>query len=503
MRNPGLHDALRDFALEAAAGFSGELRAGAELRFDVVEEPGGGSVLYNYQPLTAPFIAERWPLLRALPSCARAVEALGTGARAYLSVRGDAAVDSEPALRAMLERLYEGATDFRFPEERFERVYGEVERTLYQDAAQATVIAPMHGLRLSSARIELGGGLALATSEGAEAPPEVVWADPLEGATGEPNALVLLECDRAVDLEQSRADAADRFASLVSGMRLFKPGALALGPLAWARLGDGPWRSGRIAAGGPARGEPWTLAGGEEAELIEFLDAVAAAGPSGAVCWALRRFELGCERAHETEALSDYLLAFGALLDAGDDAGRASLSLRVAALCAEDHERRRVQRRVSLAFSLERYLIAGGSGEAYVEAIGPESPRSLVLEIEQLLRALLRDLLCGYLDPNLRAAADEILLESGADIDVSARDSRLDLGEEQLEPPPPDPDPERVDPWRAGGSQRTEAQPLDLDVDRIEPWHPHGERVAAPHDSVTPSRDWDLDGDSAGYGTPV
>ena len=497
MRNLALHDALRDFALEAAAALSGELRAGAELRYDVVEEPGGGSVLYNYQPLTATFIAERWPLLRTLPAFARGVDALGSGARAYLRVRGEGAVDSEPALRAMLERLYEGATDFGFPEERFERVYGEVEQTLYQDAAQGFVVAPLHGLRLESERVALGSGLALVTSHGAEAPPEAVWADSLEGSPQQPNALVSLECDHVVDLDSSRAEASERFAALVSALRLFKGGALALGPLAWARLGDGPWRSGRIAAGGPMRGEPWTLAAGEEAEFVEFLDVVAGANPGGAVSWALRRFELGCERALETEALSDYLLAMGALLDADDDAGRASLSLRVAALCAEEHDRRRVQRRVGLAFSLERFLIGGGSGETYLEAIGPESPHALVGEIEQLLRALLRDLLCGYLDPNLRGAADEILLEAGAEIEVSARDLRLDL-DERHEAPAPDQD--RVD-ARPAMAEPPTSEP---DVEHIEPWHPRDERLQThPSDSVTPSADWDFDEDSAGYGAPV
>ena len=37
----------------------------------------------------------------------------------------------------MLERLYEDATSFGFPEERFERLYREVEATLYRDALAA------------------------------------------------------------------------------------------------------------------------------------------------------------------------------------------------------------------------------------------------------------------------------------------------------------------------------------------------------------------------------
>ncbi len=37
MRNRALHDALREFALEAAAFLTDEVREGAELEFDVVD----------------------------------------------------------------------------------------------------------------------------------------------------------------------------------------------------------------------------------------------------------------------------------------------------------------------------------------------------------------------------------------------------------------------------------------------------------------------------------
>jgi hypothetical protein len=108
MRNRGLHDALRDFALEAAAHLTAELRAGAEVAFDVVEEPGTGSVLYRYRPLTSDFIGARWEAIRTLPAAEPAARALGSGAETYLRVRGaPGGADSEPALRAMLERLYE------------------------------------------------------------------------------------------------------------------------------------------------------------------------------------------------------------------------------------------------------------------------------------------------------------------------------------------------------------------------------------------------------------
>ena len=46
------------------------------------------------------------------------------------------------------------------------------------------------------------------------------------------------------------------------------------------------------------------------------------------------------------------------------------------------------------------------------ERIGSESPRALVREMEGHLRALLRDVLCGYLEPDLKGLADDILLET-------------------------------------------------------------------------------------------
>jgi hypothetical protein len=57
MRNRALHDALRNFALEAAALLSDDLRAGAEVEFDVVNEGGPrGPALYHSQPRIHAFI---------------------------------------------------------------------------------------------------------------------------------------------------------------------------------------------------------------------------------------------------------------------------------------------------------------------------------------------------------------------------------------------------------------------------------------------------------------
>src|SRR3954454_23357922 len=171
MRNRALHDALKEFALEAAALLTEDQRQGAEVEFDVDNEGvRGGPALYRYRPLTERFIGERWPQLRELPMCERAAEALGTGAAAWLRVNGLRGAQAEPALQAMLTRLYEDATSFGFPEERFERVYSEVEETLYRDTVPASAAIALHGFEMDTERVDLGDGLSLVPTARLDAP---------------------------------------------------------------------------------------------------------------------------------------------------------------------------------------------------------------------------------------------------------------------------------------------------------------------------------------------
>jgi hypothetical protein len=492
MRNRELHDTLRDFALEAAALLEDARHQGAELEFEVDEQPAGSkTVLYRYTPLTSKFIDERWESLRGLPTCPAAARALGNGAALYLRLQGVPGVDAEPALRELLFRLYEDANGFEFPEERFEQVYNDVERTLYQDSLAATVIVPLPGLELEHGSVDLGDGLSLIGGEAIDAPPEAVWADARERA-GEPYVLAVLERDIRNDMPLPITEARIRFRRLLTAFRLFKAGAIALGPLAWARADTGAWQPIQLGSGGHLRGEPWLLTAAEEPDLRELLDLLEHARPAGAVAWGLARFEMGCERQLDTEALSDYLLALRALLDGSDETGRASLALRLAALCAEESGRRALQRRVELAFSLERFVIGGGSGDAYMDTIGSESPRDLVLEVENSLRALLRDVLCGFLDADLKGAADDILLRSAEPFEIEARDTRrFSKPEVRAEEPAPAPVPVPVvkQYWGTAVAEQEPPPPLSPD-DELS-------------DGVTHSDDWGLDDDPESYSAPV
>jgi hypothetical protein len=428
MRNRALHDALRNFALEAAALLTDELKAGAEVEFDVVEDgPGRGPALYRYEPRTDAFIEERWTQLRQLPAAEAACHELGAGASAWLRVNGLRGEQAEPALQAMLERLYEDSTSFGFPEERFDRVYQEVELTLYRDAVRARVIAPLLGAWMDAQRVELGDGLSL------------MRGDALEGPHDPATLLCVLERDVPADEPIPLDEASERFAAVVTAVRLWAPGGVALGGPGWRQADHARWQPVAIGSAQAPRGEEWILPAGEEQPFREFFTAMSGVQPPVSVAWALGRFEMGCAQPTDAEALSDHLLALRGLLDGMSEAGQASLGLRLAALCAEEGTRREVQDRLEAALALERFVM-GGSGAMHLDA---ESPRDLVAEVEGHVRALLRDVLCGYLDADLKAVADDILLESGElHLEIEARDLRKDPEPEEFEPEPEEFEPE-------------------------------------------------------------
>jgi hypothetical protein len=467
MRNRALHDALRDFALEAAALLTDELKAGAEVEFDVVDEHAGrGPALYRYEPRTGAFIEERWPQLRELPTCERACGELGAGASAWLRVNGLRGEQAEPALRAMLERLYEDATSFGFPEERFARVYGEVELTLYRDAVRARVIGPVLGAWMDAERVELGDGLSL------------MRGDALEGPHDRSTLLCVLERDVPADDPIPAEEASERFAEVVRALRLWAPGGVVLGTPGWRQADHARWQPVAIGSASTGRGAECMLGAGDEQAFREFYSAICASQPTPGLAWALDRFEMGCAQPTYAAALSDYLMGLRALLDGTSETGRASFGLRLAALCAEPDARRDLQERLEAALGLERFAMSG-AGRVQLDGL---SPCELVAEVEGHLRGLIRDVLCGYLDPDLKGVADDILLDSQGEPlgEIEARDLRED----------PDPEPEQYEP--PSPAPRFERAP-DAEPMTFEPeleWEPE------PDPPSDPAPDYEAESDS-------
>jgi hypothetical protein len=162
----------------------------------------------------------------------------------------------------------------------------------------------------------------------------------------------------------------------------------------------------------------------QEDELRAFCSLIARRTPrSGELAWALRRFELGLERPAPREALTDHLLALRALLEPeGATSGR--LPGRLAALCAVPEERHELAERTAHAVDLERMVIAGLAPEG-------DDVDALCGELGGHLRALLRDVLCGHLDSDLREVADH-LIRSGEQVRVNG-DEAVDVMDVALE----------------------------------------------------------------------
>jgi hypothetical protein len=420
VHNGTLHGILEAFTADAAGQLSAETANGAEIPFEITESerPPGRTALYCYRPLTGAFIRERLGLLTALPTYPPAAQALEAqdGVDDYLIQRGEPRVPGEPreradhALRSFLARVFDERSEFGFDPARFELAYEELERALYDGRCVTTVVAPLLGIALdpNTAELPLGEGLSLLRGETLEdAPPEAVWGT--HGAAGEePNVLVVLTTagDRAERSPVSLARA--RFRRVLTALRLFERGGYALGPIAWTRTDDGAWRT--VALGSSGRPRLLTLIrADQEDELRAFSNLIARRTPSGGeLAWALARFEMGCERLAPFEALTDYLLALRALLEPeGPSSGR--LAQRLAVLCAQPAGQAGLAERTAHAISLERAVISGlAPGET-----DPAHPvDALVGEIAEHLRALLRDVLCGHLDVDLRGVADELLSEA-------------------------------------------------------------------------------------------
>ena len=215
---------------------------------------------------------------------------------------------------------------------------------------------------------------------------------------------------------------------LLRALRLFGDGRVTLGPLAWARAGDeGRWSAVALGHGGRPHGM-LLVAPEQEDELRAFCNLVSRRAPDGdQLAWALRRFELGCERPGPFEGLSDHLLALRVLLEPeGPSSGL--LAGRIAALCATPDKRAKLTGRITKALALERAVVAG-------RATGSASSQMLMREVAEHLRALLRDVICGHLPPDLTRLADELLAQAAEDAPAGEQPAATRGGEQPADTP--------------------------------------------------------------------
>ncbi|HSS04709.1 MAG TPA: hypothetical protein VLK89_05930 [Solirubrobacterales bacterium] len=414
MRDLLLNEALRRLAAETATRFSTLVATGDQIPFDVAEQAGpdpDDAFFHSYVPLTARYVREREAELRSLPGFEPAREAVAQAgvAAPYLEQRGEA-VPAEPGERAarlltvFMASLWDGCTEFSLDRERLDGALAVLDAEAGDIDEADVVVVPVAGLQMPLARLQLPHGAQLVRADTFEAPIEAMRSEGMGRAAWEPQFLAIAEQGEGAN---SAAAALRQLRELVSVMRLFRQGGVGLGPHAFAPSGEGRWR--RISTGAPApRGDGYKLSEEETAQLAEFAETLEARpDPAGPLAWAVRRFELGCERPSALEGLSDHLLALRAVLDGQGPVG-ASLPMRAAALIADGStDRLGARERIEAALELER---AQMSGSPPVEGAG-----ELASWVEESVRRILREAALGELGADLNEAADETLIATGLD----------------------------------------------------------------------------------------
>ncbi|MGH2854572.1 MAG: hypothetical protein ACRDLF_10350 [Solirubrobacteraceae bacterium] len=426
MRSRQLETALTEFVEESALRLQADLDAGAEVPFELASRSsrGRGAALYCYRPLTDSFVRERWVALRGLVSHAHALLALegfegldryllardalpergGRWARARTPERADA------ALRALLGDVFAEQSDFSLREERLRGALERLDCSAHASATEVTLLATLHGLTIASPELALAAGLTIARPDALIDVPDGAsagWAGASSSASDGDGAghLLVAFTTEGTDALAAVARGREVLGELLRALRLFGDGRIALGPLAWARVGSGAWGVQALGWGGRPHGM-LVVSAEQEDELRAFCNLVSRRSPrESELAWALARFEMGCERATDLEALSDHLLALRALLEPeGPSSGL--LAGRLAALCATPAERPALTKHTLRALALERAAVAGTA---------VEDARSVALtrELSYHLRALLRDVICGHLRPDLASLADELLAPEG------------------------------------------------------------------------------------------
>ncbi|HEY1451312.1 MAG TPA: hypothetical protein VGF47_10190 [Solirubrobacteraceae bacterium] len=411
MRSRQLEAALTELFTAAGVYLRAELAAGAEVPFELgaqkARRGGSPTTLYCYRALTGEFIAEHEPALKRLPAHAESAKLLEhfDGLDRYLASVGGEAAQAKgraracAAAKALLAEVFDEQSDFELRPERVQATLERLQGAALAKAGELALVASLHGVTIASEELPLTKGLRIIQRDAlAELPDGAVPA--LEGELVENPLIVLYTTepdDPAEGLRAGRAVLED----LLSALRLFGDGRVTLGALAWARVGSGPWTPLALGSGGRPHGM-LVVTTEQEDELRAFCNLVSRRAPhDNDLAWALRRFELACERETPYEGLTDNLLALRALLEPeGPASGR--LAGRLAALCATAEQRVELTERMVRAVAFERSLIAGTAAKN-------AASQGLAEDVANHLRSLLRDVICGHLDPDLAVIADELL----------------------------------------------------------------------------------------------
>ena len=395
---PHLHRSLRLFALASFALLSHDVEAGAEIPFVFEEHDGGKRPLYEYRPLVGDYVEARTSRLAALPDALAALEELRREPAAAIYARAHAGADGSEngalvrtVLLPLVVATAEACGGFDWSDEAFERVYADLERSLFGQHRSYAAVAPVIGLGAGT-QVELGRGIRLRVAAAGELAAH--WPDAtrlLPPAFGrEPDRVCVLELERPLErLEAEAPDAPAELADAVSALRLATAAPVAAGPVLFERLDWRPYGIRPvlpIAATQPS-GEPSRLDPFRGKLARDLLERIAVADDDPELAEALDRWELSlfASEPFRSEQLRECLTA---LLGGAD--GLWAATVRTALLLGETARDRAAQ--------LERLRALGGgepAGEATSDAIRRAVVETLLHGDRSALVAALDESLLG------------------------------------------------------------------------------------------------------------
>lgn len=372
-RAPHLHQALRAFCLGAFALLDRDVRDGSEVAFAFEEHASYGKpALYELRPLVRDYVEQREERLLALEDARIAVDELRREPAARIFARahaGSRADEGQALARSVLFPLIASLADacggFDWQDEVFERVYAELERTLYGESRLYVALAPLIGLSLGQ-EAELGDGISVRRAETGELAnhwPEARNLLPRDFGR-EPDRLCVLELQRKLPVADGEVpDGAAEFADAVTALRLATAGPIAAGPVLFETLDLRPYGIRPvlpIAATQPL-GEPVRLDQLRAALAQRLRGQLGLADTDGPLGDALDRWELSLFQGDpfRTEQLRESLAA---LLGDGDGAWAAAM--RATALLADQPADR-----AELAAALRALARGKGCSPAAVDGV--------------------------------------------------------------------------------------------------------------------------------------
>ncbi len=397
MHNRALHDTLAAFVEEAAWQLAEEVAAGAEVPFELIEQGRASAPLYCYRPLTDRFIAEHLGMLERLPSYPAARQNLQAlpNLGAYLIARGrrapagDRRAMGDSALEAFITALWGDATEFVYDRERFAQVYGELEEAVYDGCSLSVVLAPVEGLVIDTDEVPLGEGSRSSAATRCSTPPPTCTATTTRRSPSSTSSP-----------PPASSPPSSRPAAACAGCRP----RCGCGTTPSPRSPRSPGRARTVARGCRCRSPPacggWTAtASSRPRKRIRCARSARSspAAPRARASWRGR-----CAGSSWAASASRH----GRPSRTGC-CRRARCSGRASACATASPRSARRPRRAN------RWRAACGTRS---RSSAPRSPGALdpaleghVEELGSHLRAILRDVLCGHLDPALRTLADGLL----------------------------------------------------------------------------------------------